>query len=59
MTKLMHSPAIGNPVVEEYARQLREKGKHKGVIMNNVKGVSKKLESSNLNFQFRTNILRL
>ncbi|RKT59119.1 hypothetical protein BC742_1261 [Coprobacter fastidiosus NSB1 = JCM 33896] len=55
----MHSPAIGNPVVEEYARQLREKGKHKGVIMNNVKGVSKKLESSNLNFQFRTNRLRL
>ena len=59
MTKLMHSPAIGNPVVEEYARQLREKGKHKGVIMNNVKGVSKKLESSNLNFQFRTDRLRL
>ena len=55
----MHSPAIGNPVVEEYARQLRVKGKHKGVIMNNVKGVSKKLESSNLNFQFRTNRLRL
>lgn len=31
------SAIISNPVIKEYASRLREKGKHEGVIMNNVK----------------------
>ena len=31
------SAIISNPVIKEYALRLKKKGKHEGVIMNNVK----------------------